>query len=135
MTLVDSNVLIDILSHDPVWSDWSFRTLSRRSRAGPMVINEIVYAEISVRIESLPELEAIVDDLGVTLHRIPEPALFAAGKAYRRYREAGGIRTGVLPDFFIGAHAQVMGLPILTRDARRYRAYFPEVDLIAPEAS
>ena len=134
MTLVDSNVLLDILSHDPTWSDWSFRMLSRRSASGPLLINETIYAEISVHIKSQAELDAIVDDLDVTMLRIPKSALFVAGKAYLKYRQAGGIRTGVLPDFFIGAHAQVTGLPILTRDARRYRAYFPEVEVIAPEA-
>jgi predicted nucleic acid-binding protein len=133
MTFVDSNVLIDILSHDPAWSEWSFRMLSRCSASGPLLINETVYAEISVHIKSQAELDAIIDDLDVTMLRIPKPALFVAGKAYLNYRQAGGIRTGVLPDFFIGAHAQVTGLPILTRDARRYRSYFPDVDVIAPD--
>jgi predicted nucleic acid-binding protein len=135
MTLVDSNVLIDILSRDPTWSEWSFRMLSRASANGPLLINETIYAEISVRIETQVELDAIIDDLNVTMLRIPKAALFMAGKAFRKYREAGGIRTGVLPDFFIGAHAQVTGLPILTRDARRYCAYFPKVEVIAPDAA
>ena len=134
MTFVDSNVLIDILSHDPTWSDWSFRTLVRCSGSGPVLISEVIYAEISVYVGSEAELESIIDDLEVTMVRIPKPALFSAGKAYLKYRRAGGIRTGVLPDFFIGAHAQVTGLPILTRDPRRYRAYFPDVELIAPHA-
>jgi len=134
MTFVDSNVLIDILSHDPTWSDWSFRTLVRCSGSGPVLISEVIYAEISVYVGSEAELESIIDDLEVTMVRIPKPALFSAGKAYLKYRRAGGIRTGVLPDFFIGAHAQVLGLPILTRDPRRYRAYFPDVEVIAPDA-
>lgn len=134
MTFVDSNVLIDILSHDPTWSDWSYRMLVRRSAGGPLLINDVVYAEISVHVGSEAELESIIDDLEVTMLRIPKPALFVAGKAYLKYRRAGGIRTGVLPDFFIGAHAQVTGLAILTRDARRYRTYFPEVEVIAPES-
>lgn len=133
MTLVDSNVLIDILSHDRTWSEWSFRMLVHRAAGGPLLINEVIYAEISVHVATEAELEAIIDDLEVAMVRIPRPALFIAGKAYLKYRRAGGIRTGVLPDFFIGAHAQVTGLPILTRDARRYHAYFPEVEVIAPE--
>jgi predicted nucleic acid-binding protein len=134
MTFVDSNVLLDILSRDPTWSEWSFWMLSQRSASGPLLINEVIYAEISVHVGSEAELDVIVDDLEVTMVRIPKPALFSAGKAYLKYRRAGGIRTGVLPDFFIGAHAQVLGLPILTRDPRRYGAYFPEeVLLIAPQ--
>ena len=134
MTLVDSNVLLDILSRDPTWSDWSFRMLSRSSAKGPLLINETIYAEVSVHIKTQTELDAIVDDLDLTMLRIAKPALFAAGKAYLKYRQAGGIRTGVLPDFFIGAHALVAGLPILTRDAHCYRTYFPEVEVIAPDA-
>ena len=133
MTFVDSNVLIDILSRDPKWSDWSYRTLARRSGSGPLLINEVIYAEISIDVASRAEMDSIVESLEVTMARIPKEALFVAGKAYLKYRRAGGIRTGVLPDFFIGAHAQVTGVPVLTRDPRRYRAYFPKVELIAPE--
>ena len=134
MTLVDSNVLLDVLSHDPIWSDWSSRMLAGFSAAGGLLINETIYAESSVRMESHAEFEAFIDDLMIRMVRTPRPALFLAGKAYLKYRQAGGTRTGVLPDFFIGAHAEVTGLAVLTRDPRRYRAYFPEVEVIAPEA-
>ena len=133
MTLVDTNVLIDVLTHDPAWLDWSVEQLDRQAAQGPLVINEIIYAELSVGFPSEEAVADALDELAVDFHRTPTPALFLAGKAFGRYRRAGGIRTGVLPDFFIGAHAQVTGLPILTRDARRYRAYFPDVAVIAPD--
>ncbi len=132
MTLVDTNVLIDVLSDDPVWFDWSATWLDRRGDIGSMFINEIVFAELSVQMASEAEVEQALATLKVTLARIPIQALFIAGKAYEQYRAAGGIRTGVLPDFFIGAHAKVTRWPLLTRDVRRYRTYFPDVELITP---
>jgi len=132
VTLVDTNVLIDILSADPIWSSWSLGQLLRRSTEGALLINEVIYAELSIRIETQTELDAIMADLNVGLERTPKRALFLAGKAFKQYRTAGGIRTGVLPDFFIGAHAEVAGLTILTRDARRYAQYFPDVKVVAP---
>jgi predicted nucleic acid-binding protein len=134
VTLVDTNVLLDILARDPVWFDWSIEALVRFGAAGPLLINEVVYAEMSARLEAQSQVEEAIENLGVRLDRIPVVGLFFAGQAFRRYRRAGGLRTGVLPDFFIGAHAYVSGLPLLTRDTRRYRTYFPEVQLIAPEA-
>jgi predicted nucleic acid-binding protein len=135
MTLVDTTVLIDVLTHDPTWLEWSVEQMDRQAAEGPLIINDIVYAELSVGFASEEAVADTLDELAVEFFRTPIPALFLAGKAFRQYRRAGGRRTGVLPDFFIGAHAQVLGLPILTRDARRYRAYFPEVEVIAPEAS
>ncbi len=132
MTLVDTNVLIDVLSDDPMWFDWSSAWLDRRSEIGAIFINEIIFAELSVQMESEAEVEQALAALRVTLARTPIQALFIAGKAYERYRAAGGIRTGVLPDFFIGAHAEVTQWPLLTRDVRRYRTYFPDVELITP---
>jgi hypothetical protein len=132
VTLVDSNVVIDILSADPSWSTWSLEQLLRRSTEGPLVINEVIYSEISMRFDTQPELDAIIARMKVDLERTPKAALFLAGKAFMRYRAAGGTRTGVLPDFFIGAHAEVAKLAILTRDTRRYAAYFPDVHLISP---
>ena len=96
------------------------------------MINDIVYAEVSTRYPSVDTVDSILRDLGVDLVAMPRAALFLAGKAYLRYRTAGGIRTGVLSDFFIGAHAAAEHLPLLTRDVRRYRSYFPTVNLIAP---
>src|SRR6266851_4457535 len=132
MTLVDSNVLIDILSDDPVWLDWSVASLRRRGAVGAMFINDVIFAELSARLDSETELCQSLAELEVALARTPLQALFIAGKAYQRYRSAGGVRTGVLPDFFIGAHAQVAQWPLLTRDVRRYRTYFPDVELIVP---
>src|ERR1700693_5569613 len=133
MTLIDTNVVIDILASDPVWREWSAASLARRIMLGPIFINEVVYAELSARTNSETELRQGLANLEIELARTPEPALFIAGKTYRRYRAAGGLRTGVLPDFFIGAHASVTGTPLLTRDVARYRTYFPYVQLIAPE--
>jgi predicted nucleic acid-binding protein len=134
MTLVDTNVLIDVLSDDPVWLDWSIAALVQRSALGPLFVNEVVFAELSVQMESEADLRQTLAELKIVLARAPMPALFLAGKTYERYRAAGGVRTGVLPDFFIGAHAEIARSPILTRDVRRYRTYFPEVELIAPNA-
>jgi predicted nucleic acid-binding protein len=134
MTIVDTNVLVDVLSEDPAWLDWSAEQLDRRQAAqGPIIVNEVIYAERSIGLADEAAVENALAELDVAFHRTPVPALFVAGKAYLRYRKAGGSRTGVLPDFFIGAHAQIMGLPILTRDPRPYRTYFPEVEVIAPE--
>ncbi len=134
MTLVDSNILIDIFSDDPVWFDWSSARLEEAALAGPLIVNDIVYAETSIRYRSIERFEAALTRAGVVVWPIPRTALFAAGKAFTRYRAAGGARGSVLPDFFIGAHAEVARLPLLTRDARRYRSYFPDVTLIAPDA-
>jgi predicted nucleic acid-binding protein len=134
VTLVDTDVLIDILSNDPNWRAWSQRLLENRGSEGPLLINDIVYAELSARFTSEEQLDAEISELNVVLQRLPKPALFLAGQAYERYRRAGGTRTGVLPDFFIGAHAQIARWPLLTRDVRRYRTYFPDVELIMPTA-
>ena len=132
MILVDTNVLIDVLSVDQGWKAWSAAEIERQSLGGEVVINEIVYSELSGRYESQRHLDAAVDGLQLAFEWLPKPALFLAGQAFRRYRRAGGPRTSILADFFIGAHAAVARVPILTRDARRYRSYFPEVELIVP---
>ncbi|EWY41564.1 DNA-binding protein [Skermanella stibiiresistens SB22] len=134
MTLIDTNVLLDLATDDPVWADWSIRQLDTAAVTGPLVINDIVYAELSVGFERIEQLDELLDDAGVTLNEIPREALFLAGKAFRRYRSAGGARSGVLPDFFIGAHAAVLGLPLLTRDAKRDRTYFPSVIMVTPDS-
>jgi predicted nucleic acid-binding protein len=133
VTLIDSNVLIDLLVDDPKWSDWSLAHLEQAALRGPLLINDIVYAETSTRYPAIEDFESALHVGGVTVVPTPRMALFLAGKAFTKYRRDGGIRTGVLPDFFIGAHAAVEELPLLTRDARRYRHYFPTVMLIAPE--
>ena len=133
MTLVDTNVLVDILSDDPNWRIWSVDRLEERSGQGPLLINDVIYAELSSRYSTEELLDGKILELNVALQRMPKRALFIAGHAFEQYRRAGGTRSGVLPDFFIGAHAQVAQLPLLTRDVRRYRTYFPDVELIAPE--
>lgn len=133
MTLVDSNVLLDIVTRTPDWWQWSLSQFDDAAMIGPVVINDVIYAEMSTRYPSVDVVDSVLRDLGVDLVPIPRSALFLAGKAYLRYRAAGGVRTGVLSDFFIGAHAEAEQLPLLTRDVRRYRSYFPKVELIAPE--
>jgi hypothetical protein len=132
VTLVDTNVLLDVIAADQRWFEWSLRQLAQCAATGPVLVNDIVYAEMSARMETQSGVEQALAGLHVQFERIPIDALFLAGKAYARYRASDGIRTGVLPDFFIGAHAQVLGIPILTRDVRRYRTYFPSVALITP---
>lgn len=127
MTLVDTNVLLD-----PVWADWSVEQLENASLAGPLLINDIIYAELSVRYERIEGLDAFINAAQLVLTPVPRAALFLAGKVFTQYRRAGGSRNGVLPDFLIGAQAAVQNLPLLTRDVGRYRSYFPTVTLIAP---
>lgn len=133
MTLVDSNILLDIFTRTPGWWEWSLAQSEEAARRGRLLINDVIYAETSIRFASIGDFEAALADAGITVVPIPRTALFQAGKASVQYRDAGGTRSGVLPDFFIGAHAAVERLPILTRDVRRYRTYFPTVTLIAPE--
>ena len=133
MTLIDSNVLLDIFTQDPKWWDWSLMRLEEAALRGTLLINDVIYGETSVRFRSNDDFDATLARVDVTVAPMPRLALFLAGKAFTQYRNAGGNRTGVLPDFFIGAHATVERIPLLTRDARRYRRYFPTVALIAPE--
>ena len=132
MTLIDTNILLDLLTNDPDWADWSIGQLDSAATKGPLVINDVVYAELSVRFDRIEALDAVLDEVGVVMARIPRPALFLAGKVFQRYRALSGQRTAVLPDFFVGAHAAVAGLSLLSRDAGRYRTYFPTVELLTP---
>jgi predicted nucleic acid-binding protein len=133
VTLVDSNVLLDVFARTSLWWEWSLRLLEDAALYGPLLINDVIYAETSIRFQNVQDFDKALAEAGVTMTPIPRPALFLAGKAFTKYRNAGGTRSGVLPDLFIGAHAQVEQLPLLTRDTRRYRSYFPTVSLIAPE--
>lgn len=131
-TLVDTSVLLDVLTDDPVWFDWSTDMLRTAADAGPLWINPVIYAEASVRFTKIEELE---DALPVEdFRRVPLPweAAFLAGKAFLRYRRSGGAKSSPLPDFFIGAHAAVAEIELLTRDASRVLTYFPTVRLITP---
>lgn len=131
-TLVDTNVLIDIVSNDPVWLEWSITKLRDALRQGPVVIDAVIYAELSIGLDSVETVETVLSQSGVIMIETPRPALFLAGKTFQDYKRRGGTRSGVLPDLFIGAHASTARIPLLTRDARRYRSYFPDVTLITP---
>lgn len=132
MILVDTNVLIDVLEDDPEWADWSIAQLRGQSRAHVLAINPVIYAELSLTFSTVEMLDAAVDNMGLKVVEISRPALFLAGKAFVQYRRKGGKKSSVLADFFIGAQAAVMGWSLLTRDTRRYQAYFPKLKLIAP---
>lgn len=132
MILVDTNVLLDIATNDPVWANWSMENLDAAASLGLVVVNAVIYSEFSVGYERIEEVERLLTEVDIGWSDIPREALFLAGKAFQTYRRQGGVRTGVLPDFFIGAHAAVSGMTLLTRDAARYRTYFPTVQLISP---
>jgi predicted nucleic acid-binding protein len=132
LLLVDSNVLLDIFTADPDWLSWSQSALAEALLDGPVAINQLVYAEVSVAYKQLAELDAVLSRLKIQRADLPWHAAHLAGQAFLKYRRSGGARTSPLPDFYIGAHAQSAGLPLLTRDASRYRTYFPKVRLIAP---
>ncbi|MBX9619987.1 MAG: type II toxin-antitoxin system VapC family toxin [Hyphomicrobiales bacterium] len=132
MILVDTNVLLDIATNDPTWASWSIESLDAASTIGPVVVNGVIYCEFSVGYERIEDVERRLTDVDIGWVEIPREALFLAGKAFHTYRRHGGRRTGVLPDFFIGAHAAVSGMTLLTRDASRYRTYFPTVSLVSP---
>jgi predicted nucleic acid-binding protein len=133
VTLVDSNVLIDLFMDDPAWSGWSIARLREAVARGPLIINDVVYAETSTRFERIEHFDTELNIVGIKVAPLPPNALFLAGKVFVQYRRAGGTRSGVLPDFFIGAQATVERIPLLTRDAKRYRHYFPALELIGPE--
>ena len=130
--LVDTNVLLDVATEDPLWFDWSASRLSQAANRDGLAINPIVYAELSVHYDTLEALEAALSGYPFARLALPWDAAFVAGKAYRRYRSRGGSKRSPLPDFYIGAHAAVAGLGLLTRDAKRYRDYFPRLKLITP---
>ena len=133
--LVDSNVIFDILREDPEWREWSETALRRAAAEAPVLVNPIVYAEISARFDRAEEVDRLLEEGGLEREDLPWPAAFLAGRAHQAYRRRGGERRSPLPDFFIGAHAAARGYALLTRDARRYRTYFPMVELITPDAA
>jgi predicted nucleic acid-binding protein len=133
MILVDTNVLLDLVVEDPKWATWSQEQLESASLRDRLKINPIIYAELSMAFSRIEEVEAILFEASVAVEPIPREALFLAGKVFISYRKRSGIKQGVLPYFFIGAHAAVTSSSVLTRDAGRYRTYFPSVPLIAPE--
>lgn len=131
-TLVDSNVLIDLLTEDDQWFDWSAGALEKAAETGPLVINPIIYAEVSVRFTKIEDLNEALSPDDFSRAPLPWSAAFLAAKCFQTYRRRGGTKTAPLPDFFIGAHAAVSRFQLLTRDAARYRTYFPTVELLAP---
>lgn len=132
MTLIDTNVLLDLLTSDSTWADWSLSQLKAAEVGSTLLINDVIYAELSSRFDSMEPLNEFVSATKLELEPMPRAALFLAAKAFRIYKRRGGRREGVLSDFFIGAQASVLDIPILTRDTRRYRSYFPGVRLISP---
>ena len=133
ITLVDTNIIVDLLTDDPRWADWSEDALSQAMDEGPVVINPIIYAEIASGFDRVEQLDTAVPAEVFIRQPLPYEAGFLAGKAFREYRRRGGTRRSPLPDFYIGAHAAVAGPRLLTRDAARYRTYFPRLDVWAPE--
>ena len=131
-TLVDSNVILDVVTEDREWLQWSSAMLAREAERSRLVINPLVYAEVSLAFDRIEELDAAIPTDFVTREPLPWDAAFLAARAFLRYRRKGGTRPHPLPDFYIGAHAAVAGYTLLTRDARRYRTYFPRLRLIAP---
>jgi predicted nucleic acid-binding protein len=131
--LVDTNVVLDVLQDDPVWADWSVRQLRGQAQVHDLVINPVIYAELTLAFESVRAIDEALEEMGLDLQELPRPALFLAGRAFMKYRREGGSKANVLPDFFIGAHAAVMNCGVLTRDGRRYSTYFPRVALVTPD--
>lgn len=130
--LVDSNVLLDVLTEDPTWLDWSSTALARAAETDVLIINPIIYSEVSVRFERIEELDAALPPSLFRRDGLPWEAGFLAGKCFRTYRREGGARTSPLPDFYVGAHAAIRGHALLTRARARYRTYFPTIELITP---
>jgi hypothetical protein len=130
--LVDTNVLVDVFENDPEWDEWSVAQLRAQAQIHRLVINPVIYAELSLAFSAVEALDDALAALQIPVIEVPKPALFLAGKAFVRYQRQGGTKANVLADFFIGAHAAVAGWPVLTRDARRYTSYFPTVTLVAP---
>lgn len=132
MILVDTNVLLDVVTDDPAWAEWSQHQLEAAAMRDRLIVNPVIYAELSIRFARIEALDQVLAATEIALVEMPRPALFLAGKVFQDYRKRGGPRSGVLPDFFIGAHAAVQQLPLLTRDVARYRTYYPTAELIAP---
>ena len=130
--LVDSCVLLDLFTNDENWADWSEATLEKYSQTNTLYINSIVYTEVSIGFDRVEEVESAIDVLSIKVLELPREALFLTGKAYLKYRKNKGIKKSPLPDFFIGAHASVSQLGLVTRNMTKYKTYFPQVQLIHP---
>lgn len=131
MILVDSNIILDILTEDPNWYDWSASTLETLAEDNKLIINDVIYSEISISFRYIEELEEILTNSFI-MQPIPKEALFLAGKVFVKYKNAGGVKQSTLPDFFIGAHASILSIPLLTRDKKGYKNNFPNLKIICP---
>lgn len=132
--LVDSNVILDVVESDPQWAAWSGKQLADCAERAILVINPVIYAEVSIGFSTIEELDAALPTEYFQYVEMPREAAFLAGKCFLKYRRAGGLRRSPLPDFFIGAHAAVAQMTLLTRDSSRYRSYFPTLNLICPDS-
>ncbi len=132
MILVDSNVVLDLVTNDTRWADWSQGQLEAAAARDQLAINGVVYAELSVAFARVEQLDAAIEAMGLDLLDTPRAALFLAGVVFKKYRARKGLRTSVLPDFFVGAHAAVLGAPLITRDVARFKTNFPGLTLISP---
>ncbi|MGB5407142.1 MAG: PIN domain-containing protein [Thiogranum sp.] len=130
---MDSNVILDVVEDDPQWCDWSLDVLNQYSETHQLIINPVIYAEVSISFERIEEFEEVLSSGGLKMVPIPKEALFLAGKVFIRYRRKQGVKTIPLPDFFIGAHAAVADVALLTRDKKRFKHYFPSVKLVSPK--
>jgi predicted nucleic acid-binding protein len=132
MIFVDTNILLDVVTDDPLWADWSQRQLDAAALRDRLAINPVVYAEFSSRFSRVEDIDAMLASVDIAVAVMPRSALFVAGQAFASYRHRGGPRASLLPDFLIGAHAATLAAPLITRDVQRYRSYFPSIELIAP---
>lgn len=132
MLLVDTNVLVDVLQNDPRWAEWSIAQLRAQAKLHVLVIDPVIYAEMSLSFSTFEALDDVVRTMALELREMPRPALFLAAKAFSRYRRRGGSKRQLLPDFFIGAHAAVEGRPLLTREASRCKTDFPTLEGVSP---
>jgi predicted nucleic acid-binding protein len=131
--LIDSCILLDLFTDDPVWADWSEKILDKYSQTNTLYINSIIYTEVSIGFNKIEEVEKAVSELSMKVIEIPREALFLAGKAFLKYKRNKGIKNSPLPDFFIGAHALVSKFNLITRDSAKYNTYFPSLKLIHPD--
>jgi predicted nucleic acid-binding protein len=131
--LIDSNVILDLFLDDPIWADWSEKILSDFSHTSILCINPIIYTEISIGFHQIEALEEAIHRTGLKILDIPKESLFLAGKAFLQYRRNKGIKIHPMPDFYIGAHAAVLNIPLITRDNARFLTYFPNIKLIHPD--
>ena len=131
--LIDSCVLLDLFTNDPIWADWSENILDKHAQTNTLYINSIIYTEISISFNKIEEVESVIESLGIKVIEVPREALFLAGKVFLKYKRNKGNKSSPLPDFFIGAHATISNFHLITRDAARYKTYFPQLVLIHPD--